>query len=64
MSALDQGESIISMEVETISPGEQVELAGGYIVRPFATHHRIISQGYALFLKRKLVLLLFICVYM
>ncbi len=40
-------------QIRTARPGELIDLDKSYCARPFATPHRVPSQGYLLFQKRK-----------
>lgn len=40
-------------KMEGLTAGEERELKGKYILKPFPTYHRIPSQGYTVYLKKK-----------
>ncbi|MGC4092886.1 MAG: MBL fold metallo-hydrolase, partial [Polyangiaceae bacterium] len=48
--------SPIARRVVPLEPGQDFELSAGRFVRPFATHHRVPSQGYCVYERRRRLL--------
>ncbi len=40
-------------KLEALSPGEERDLKGKYFLRTFPTYHRVASQGYTVYLRKK-----------
>lgn len=48
--------SDLPCEVVGLAPGQELELPKGLVARPFATPHRVVSQGYVLYERRRKLL--------